>query len=760
MTRENKQGMHLRLEIRAGTPGEAWLVPMLTALAAYAALTYGLGTVFGLGQSGTLVLLLAAGAYVCLAYGLVLRFRREQWFFPAALALLLLLVLFGGRQVLEGYRLVWNEMRDAYTAGTGRVLPQWQPQLARGQWGLSRVLFALAAGGAAALLCCLLGRRTPALLAVLVPAAVLTGMAVFGTRTSLPGLVALGASAMLLLSCGWQERKAGAALAWCCLLLAAAIGAAALLASVPGVKTQAERFGRQARAAVHAARYETEYTILPEGDFTDYEKAAPGNQMVLKVTMSAPETMYLRGFTGCTLEGDTWKSIDTALLAQDQTLLYWLNRNAFFPAAQYAAASGGGEKTGSVTVQNIGACSRYRLVPFTLSAGEWLQPEDLRQDSLLPSGERTYGYSVASGGDMEQVLQTLQSSEEDWVRSYRKAESAYRDFVYRNYLQVPDAVAAMLADDWDEIAENYGASAELTPEQAQACVLTFLSRAFPENGTREEMELPLAQAAGTSYQYATVAAMTLRHYGIPARYAEGYVISKETAAGAEPGETLALDGSCARAWVEVYQDGIGWIPMELTPGLGEMLEPLPENGPGGGDGQSEDPSDTPPEQTLPEEAASQEPQPQGGTVTRVAKLLASGVLLLLLLLALVFLVLWIRRRVLCRRRAEQFGLADTSEAVSRIFAQAVVLLENLGLRRGNGSLTQLLEPARQRFGEDYAAGLAGAMELNALALFSTHPMTRDQREAMLKFYDETRTCLENNVKWYRRLWMKWVRCLY
>ena len=25
-----------------------------------------------------------------------------------------------------------------------------------------------------------------------------------------------------------------------------------------------------------------------------------------------------------------------------------------------------------------------------------------------------------------------------------------------------------------------------------------------------------------------------------------------------------------------YQDGIGWIPMELTPGLGEMLEQKPE----------------------------------------------------------------------------------------------------------------------------------------------------------------------------------------
>lgn len=40
-----------------------------------------------------------------------------------------------------------------------------------------------------------------------------------------------------------------------------------------------------------------------------------------------------------------------------------------------------------------------------------------------------------------------------------------------------------------------------------------------------DIALPLADTAdGTTYQYATVAALALRYYGIPARYVEGYTV--------------------------------------------------------------------------------------------------------------------------------------------------------------------------------------------------------------------------------------------
>ena len=87
-------------------------------------------------------------------------------------------------------------------------------------------------------------------------------------------------------------------------------------------------------------------------------------------------------------------------------------------------------------------------------------------------------------------------------------------------------------------------------------------------------------------------------------------------------------------------------------------------------------------------------------------------------------------------------------------------MEKLGLRRGNGSMRALLEPAKRRFGDDYASALEEAIRLNDLALFSSHALTQAQRASALKFYDDTRGSLKKNVKWYRRVWMKWVQCLY
>ena len=158
---------------------------------ACAALMFALAALAGFRTGNLLPILLAAGGYVCIAYGVTIRFQKQQWFFLAALVILLLLVLICRQQVLEGYRLFWNQMRNTYTAGTGWVLPEWETQLPAEKSGLCLTLFAVVAASAIALICCWLSGRAPAILAVLLPAAALAGMAVFKTDEVLPGLAAL-----------------------------------------------------------------------------------------------------------------------------------------------------------------------------------------------------------------------------------------------------------------------------------------------------------------------------------------------------------------------------------------------------------------------------------------------------------------------------------------------------------------------------------------------------------------------------------------
>ncbi|MRN26991.1 hypothetical protein EAI30_20595, partial [Romboutsia ilealis] len=46
---------------------------------------------------------------------------------------------------------------------------------------------------------------------------------------------------------------------------------------------------------------------------------------------------------------------------------------------------------------------------------------------------------------------------------------------------------------------------------------------------------------------------------------EGYLITPEDVKAMTAGEPYILDDTHAHAWVEYYQDGVGWLPFEVTP---------------------------------------------------------------------------------------------------------------------------------------------------------------------------------------------------
>ena len=66
-------------------------------------------------------------------------------------------------------------------------------------------------------------------------------------------------------------------------------------------------------------------------------------------------------------------------------------------------------------------------------------------------------------------------------------------------------------------------------------------------------------------QYAAAAVMMFRYYGIPSRYVEGYLLTPETVKEAGTAETVTVSQKYAHAWPEIYLDGMGWIPVEVTP---------------------------------------------------------------------------------------------------------------------------------------------------------------------------------------------------
>lgn len=683
-------------------------------------------------------LLLAMTAVLWTVWTLMEQRTLGSWFPVGAMATLLILSLLTRQQILEGFRIFWNDMSDTVLTQTGWLLPQWQRKTLAGEelpcnlvFSLAVCLAALPAGGT-------LGEKHPGMLGMGLLLTEFLGAILLNSGAQNLWLLAAMAVAVFL-SLPDPRRKKGILEtgAVCALLTGILLLGFARADWLP-------QLGQSTQKKAHGLVYDTASTTLPEGDLAHYagEKTAPAP--ALTVTMEVPQTLYLRGFTGEILEDGIWKQLPGETLTENRELLSWLEENLFSGNTQFAAAGAEAGLTASqVVVRNTGACGKWQYVPFHLCAGETGRVYDLKQGGIFSGGHREYTYQVlGTAEDIQTVLTQLQRSGES---DYRKGESAYREFVYANYMQIPEDMKETLEEHWQRIAWE-------TPDAGQNCAVRFLGECFPEEG-ESLIELPLENAAGASYQYATIAVVTLRYFGIPARYAEGYVIREETAQESA-GSAITVDSSAARAWVEVYQDGIGWIPMELTPGLSETSYP----------GDPESQNMPAPEEEEPEEEPEQEPEEEQpdtltGTVTNFLK---RNLWLWLPLLMLVLLAagLVLRRFILLKRRMKRFQTEDPGASLSWVVADSIWMLGKSGFHRENGSLRKLEPQLREQLGEEYVHTFQEMVCLNEQALFSSRKLEETHRQEALRFRDRTILELRTRETWLRRWWRTWIRCVY
>lgn len=161
----------------------------------------------------------------------------------------------------------------------------------------------------------------------------------------------------------------------------------------------------------------------------------------------------------------------------------------------------------------------------------------------------------------------------------RDAELAYRQFVYGSYLALPESTRAALLNiaeenalKSDDVLESVSLVAEFVRNSGAYNIDT---QPYPS----EDYAVYLLTVGSEGYcvHFATAAAAMYRALGIPARLVSG--VLAETVADT-PVEIRRLN---EHAWVEVYIDGVGWLPVEVTPGTLDG---------GVGDG-TEEPAETP-----------------------------------------------------------------------------------------------------------------------------------------------------------------------
>ena len=738
--KQRNTGLHVGKYRKNRTFSSRLTETILPSALIFCALAGLLTTVTGL----TAILSLFASGLIFLAlFTTVKHFRKEAILLPAALVILIVIVIFARATLLNGFAALWNETRDLWANEKGILLPLAQTDNS-GLW-LAGILLGLFLAALSLTL-----SRAPTLASTLL---IVLTVAASLVHVTLWLILSAGISLLLL---AWQKNTVSAVNF---LLLGAVVLGIAALTLQTGTM---QRLSQTAKDALHRWRYETSERVLPEGKLSEPVPSSDGTATILSVTSDKSDTLYLRGFVGDTYKNGTWSALDAETAAAEKDLFYWLHENGFYPQSQFtlSAIQTAEYETETIQNSNLSACSLYRYEPFSVLPTYAGTSKNLLLPSVVETsgwnGEREYSYVVIADAStiLPQILDALQQGEPS--SSYLQMESAYRDFVDSYALAVPQEFTDELGALLEETRKNLNFSGELSKEQAQLCALSFLETCFGG-----DTSLPLdSTAKGTTYQYATVAALALRYYGIPARYAEGFTVRTTE------NETASVTAENAGAWVEVYQDGVGWLPLALTPGLESLAPEQTESGikpVGTGEGEGSGPRVTEgqePEQDDTEQSEDPDNTPDGGQRTGLLAKPAFWILLIAGILLLFVLFILIRHHIILKNRQKTFDDPDNSESISSLFSDAAKLLSALGFDRRGGSMLALYDPFSGQFGEETANAFRAMVFLNEQALFSSKAPDDPEREMMRNFHGTVLNLLKTNTKWPRKLRLKWLNCLY
>ncbi|MBR1693118.1 MAG: transglutaminase domain-containing protein [Lachnospiraceae bacterium] len=341
---------------------------------------------------------------------------------------------------------------------------------------------------------------------------------------------------------------------------------------------------------------------LSEGRLGGVSSVRPDYQTDLKVTFApySYETVYLRAFVGVDYTGNSWSDFKDArtkiptMYENSGKTEEYTNFTTFLEANRmkdYMEHGGLYALKGKMDVVNVDANNDYSYLPY------YTMPESDSSLSIfnhVATGRspfnrtQTYEYypAVVQIGDLTYPETDAYADSLSLDSDELSYLAAYRDYCYDTYTYVPENLREPIQAVIDRI--GYGSS---TREKAELVTQYFMKEYTysMSPGTTPYNEDFIAyfltrQDQGYCAHFASAGTMILRYMGVPARYVEGYVISPTAIAQAERadasysdymtgqspiGETGVVnvditDGS-AHAWVEIYSEGFGWVPVDPTP---------------------------------------------------------------------------------------------------------------------------------------------------------------------------------------------------
>lgn len=335
---------------------------------------------------------------------------------------------------------------------------------------------------------------------------------------------------------------------------------------------------------------------INHGKLGEFDEISFDGKTVLEVTIpKSEETVYLRGFVGSVYTGRSWEQLPDAKLNELEQITASFDTAGLSPLLldgynlKYTPAE---MPRHSFSVKNVAANTNYLYMPYNLV------PESVSRYKINTGG----GFSGSSKSYIGQFYEPKNYN--GYRNIFRKKwstppslfadEAAYRSFVYRNYLDLPEDFSP--EEIFNENYYQYITAEESITGKSTLDEMTVLNRKiyFIKKWLRDNCEYSLSTAKlpagkdfvdnfletrkGSCSHFASAAIIMCRYAGIPARYAEGYIIKpKDFPGDVSVGSPAVVDVTDLRghAWAEIYLDGFGWYPVEFTSGYGNIRTAVP-----------------------------------------------------------------------------------------------------------------------------------------------------------------------------------------
>ena len=372
-------------------------------------------------------------------------------------------------------------------------------------------------------------------------------------------------------------------------------------------------------------------------------------RVIADIEATSTTHLYIRSWTGGLYEDSRWKDFPDstydgteALFAKNQGEWYdqgaWLMevaaRNPLISQKllNYTKENDLSAFKKPFTLAALYEKSRFLLLPYDADFGGPYFRYDRSPISREGKAYSTDVWDIPAGAIFSMMAR--ESIKDPYYTTYIEAEKRYRDFVYAHYLTIPEETHTAIA--------SLGAippAKTLSEKRARIdAVRHFLETnyTYTKNPGRTPADKDFISyfltesRKGYCTSFASAAVMLLRASGIPARYAVGLSVNIEDLRNApltkEGLHALSVNDHHAHAWVEVYVDGLGWRPCEMTPGKEGAENPFPippdkqKNEQGAPDkpadeknAREEAPKEQPPAPQRPQQQPEQQPeqQPQG-----------------------------------------------------------------------------------------------------------------------------------------------------